>query len=152
MAGWNDDNFFDSEQAEDLKSAFVQAWAKHGDRFDLLSLVNSVFVKAGIENDSILAHQATARWKTCPDIRDRMLELQLQLAPKPLVDHDDDLLRRLLMIADDPNTEPKDRISAIALVAKMKGLLKKDTEASGREGDKTSSEDLLTRLAKCLPN
>jgi hypothetical protein len=141
--------FFAGENPEALKKAFIEAWAFHGDRFTPVQLAQHVF--KDLPQSKLRAGQAGQYWADDLEVLDAVE--QLRLKGKELPDTGVEAIkRRALQIADDRFTEPKDKLAALTLIARIEGFLKKEVEIVTQGNDKASSADMLAQFAKLLPN
>lgn len=146
--GWNDILFFPGEDPEALKSSFVELWAVHNERFSVFELSKYIF--KDLKDPDLRSGKAAQVWSADLDVLERVRVLRLKGTEKPDTEQTD-IERRALQIADSPSTEPKDKIAALNLVARMKGYIKKEIESAPSGGATGERGDFLSELAKRLP-
>lgn len=144
---FNEPLFFEGEDAEALKTQFVELWAAHS-TLTAYQIAAAVFRK--LRDPGLRQGKAAEVWAADLDVLERIKAIQLKGPPEP-DDSDVAIRRRLVMLADDRNTEPKDAIAALGLLAKMGGYIKKDADEKSSAND-NSSTDFLAALSAKLPN
>lgn len=149
MDGWrNEVLFFPGEDAEAIKTRFVEVCAQHQNRFTPFEVAQYVFKH--LREPQLRAGQAAELWGSDLDVLERVRMLMTKGSEKPDVGDSDDIVSRAYKIADDPHTENKDRINALTLIARIKGALKKEVELNAGIGAGGNAE-LLAALAQRLP-
>lgn len=152
MAGWNDPEdelvWFAGENPEALKTAFIDMLAKFPTH-EPFRLAKYVF--RGLHDIDFRAGQAAKKWLDDPDVFERAKQIQLKGPEVPDAD-ENSLIRRALQIADNQGVAEKNRLEAIALVAKIKGYFKKEIDLSFTPKGEGGNSTMLRDIATMLPN
>lgn len=152
MDGWLDEiSFFPGEDAEALKTRFVELCAYHQLRFSFFEVAQYVF--KNLREPALRAGQAAEVWGKDLDVIERVRVLMLKGPDTPEPDDSEVALRRrTLAIVDDPRAENKDKIAALTLLAKIGGHVKKEIELGFKGGSgEGGNADLISQMAKLLP-
>jgi hypothetical protein len=145
---WNEILFFPGEDAEAIKTRFVETWAKYQDRapYEI-----AAYVFKDLRDPSLRQGKAAEVWAKDLDVLERVRLLVLKGPPIPDCS-EMDLIRRALAVADNPNTQPKDIIAAIRVVGEFQGTLKKSSDNAKPGANDNSSLDFFAALSARLPN
>lgn len=131
MSAWEPITFFEGEDPEALKTAFVDLCAKHKDHFSAYEVAKYVF--KDLKEPEIRALQAAKVWSEDLEVKER-IRVAILLGSDSPETNPAVLKRRLLAIADDPKENAKDRIEAIRTIAQMQGDIVKPVELRATDG------------------
>lgn len=144
---WNEVLFFPGEDAEAIKTRFVEVWAHHKNNSPY-EIAQYVF--RDLKEPTLRAGQAAQIWGNDIELKERVRLLILKGPPVPDASQNE-LLRRTLGVSDDPCTSPKDKIAAIRLAAELQGFIKKSVETKITGSSDNGGTDFLAALAARLP-
>lgn len=138
--------FFEGEDAEAIKTAFVETSARYPHR-SAYEIAQYVFRE--LKDPALRAGKAAEIWANDIEVLERIRVLILK-GPAVADASEAELLRRALQIADDADTPSKDRIAAIRLAGELQGLVKKAVEIKTASNDNPA--EFWAALAAKLPN
>lgn len=145
---WNEILFFPGEDAEALKTRFVELCAHHKNRYSAYEVCEYIF--RDLREPGLRAGKAAEIWGKDLDIQERIRVLMLK--GPPVADcSEGDLIRRALQIADDAGENAKDRIAAIRLAGELQGMVKKSVDLKASAPANENGADWLAALAAKLP-
>lgn len=139
--------FYPGEDAEALKSAFVELYAVHRGVYSVEVVARQIF-KDLKEPTRYL--QASVIWGNDIDVMER-IRVRMLKGP-PVADCSEaDLIKRALQIADGSGQD-KDRIAAIRLAGELQGFVKKSVDLKTNLPGNDNSATFLAALSAKLPN
>jgi hypothetical protein len=147
MNPWNDILFFEGENPDELRKQFVELsarWPNHTP----FQVASEVFRK--LRDPGLRALKAAEVWSNDLEVLEAIRQLKIK-GPAVVECTEQDLIRRVLAIADDEFAEKKDRIAAIRLAGELQGLVKKSVESKVSVGGTGGAESFLAALAAKLP-
>lgn len=148
MQGWADQIvFFEGEDAEALRTRFIELLAQFP-RHDPIVLARYAF--KGLREIEMRAGQAAQVWIADPEVLDRAERLRVE-GPADLQIDAGAIERSAWQIANNPQALDKDRVSALTLLAKIKGCIKKEVEPGAGGGSEGGNADVVSKLAALLP-
>lgn len=151
----------ESDNIEALKKRFVELCALRNINLDLNANESAmtpyfvgeyVFEEAGCIDFRPRGGQIGQMWAKEFAIRERIALVIAKGKEVEDANTENDLYLRALRIVDDTTEATKNRLKALEIASKIKGVFKSDQEAGAAAGGTTNANELLTAIASKLPN
>lgn len=146
---WNEILFFPGEDAEALKSRFIELCAVHKMRYTAHQVATHVF--KNLRDPLLRAGRAAQVWGEDLDTQERIRVLMLKGPDVPDCT-ESDLIRRSLAVCDHPSTSDKDKLAAIRLAGELQGFVKKSVDLKTSNPVNDNANEFLAALSAKLPN